>query len=328
MELIQRYMTKNPCYVANVNKADSRYVKFQTEGPHGLMLHSVGCAQPDAMSFIKRWDSPTYDNICVHGFIDANTGTVYQTLPWIFRAWHCGSGKNGSGNNTHIGVEMCESKWIRYTTGAKFTILDKAKAQADCTRAYRAAVELFAMLCKKYNLNPMTAICSHYEGGKAGIASGHVDPEHYWNGLGMPYTMNGFRQDVRSEMEGTIDMTVEQLNEILDTKFANISRALSEQYGNELTNALNGIDDHINSKIVEAVGQNIKHLSDIPWANVRNVIAPMLETEAIDGGTDKKTDATDINAPLNFIRVCTWVVRYMEKRLADLEAKLPAGENK
>ena len=197
MQIVESFLTLNPCYQYNVNRADNRYIKFQDEGPKGLMLHSVGCAQPDASVFINRWNKPTYNNACVHGFIDANSGIIFQTLPWNYRGWHCA----GSGNNTHVGVEMCESGAIKYTSGANFTVLDKAKAQADCTRTYNAAVELFAMLCTQYALDPLTEICSHKEGGKSGIASGHVDPEHYWSGLGMSYTMDTFRAAVKAKLD-------------------------------------------------------------------------------------------------------------------------------
>jgi N-acetyl-anhydromuramyl-L-alanine amidase AmpD len=197
MEIIKSYLDQNPCYRNNVDRVDSRYCKFQDEGPKGGMLHSVGCAQPDASVFIKRWNNPNYNNACVHAFIDADSGIVFQTLPWNYRGWHCG----GSGNNTHIGVEMCESKHIKYTGGAKFTVLDKAQAQADARRSYNSAVELFAYLCETYAIDPETGIVSHREGGKKGIASGHVDPEHYWQGLDLPYTMDTFRTAVKEKVD-------------------------------------------------------------------------------------------------------------------------------
>lgn len=200
MQLIENFLTLNPCYTANTSGADDRYTTFQRRGPLGLVLHSVGCAQPSAQVFTKKWNSPSYDRACVHAFIDANTGAVYQCLPWNFRAWHVG----GSANNTHVGVEMCEPSAIKYTTGAKFTITDKDKAFKQCETAYKAAVELFAMLCKQYSLDPLKdgVILSHYECGKRGIGSGHVDPEHLWTGLGIGYTMAGFRQDVKKAMSG------------------------------------------------------------------------------------------------------------------------------
>ena len=197
MQRIESYLTNNPCYAANVEHADSRYTTFQTRGPLGLMLHSVGCAQPKAEVFCKNWNRADYDKACVHAFIDGKTGVVWQTLPWNFRGWHCG----GSGNNTHLGVELCESNAIRYTGANRFEITDRPTALADCARTYAAAVELFAFLCGKYGLDPLTAILSHKEGCAAGIASNHGDPEHYWSGLGTGYTMAGFREDVAKAMQ-------------------------------------------------------------------------------------------------------------------------------
>lgn len=199
MNIKQTYLKNNPCYIANVKQQDSRYTTFQKRGPLALMLHSVGCAQPSAEVFVNRWNMSSYGNACVHAFIDANNGTIYQCLPWNYRGWHGG----GSSNNTHVGVEMCESKYIKYTSGTSFTVLDKQKALADCKRAYNAAVELFAKLCKDYKLDPLKDICSHSEGYKKGIATNHGDPEHYWKGVGSGYTMDGFRKEVKAKMEET-----------------------------------------------------------------------------------------------------------------------------
>lgn len=193
MKLVENILTKNPCYTAGK--------KITVKG---LMLHSVGCPQPKASVFINSWNSASYTAACVHGFIDGNDGTVHQTLPWNHRGWHCGSGSNGSGNNTHIGVEMCEPACIKYTSGSNFTCSDLATAKAVAKRTYEAAVELFAYLCKKYSLNPLAdgVIISHREGHSRGIASNHGDPEHLWNGLGMGYTMDGFRKAVKTAMDG------------------------------------------------------------------------------------------------------------------------------
>ncbi len=190
---MESILTRNPCYTAG------RKITVK-----GLMLHSVGCPQPKASAFINSWNSPAHDGSCVHGFIDGNDGTVYQTLPWNHRGWHCGSGSKESGNNTHIGVEMCEPACIKYTTGSNFTCSDMATAKAVTKRTYEAAVELFAYLCKKYGLNPLAdgAIISHREGHSRGIASNHGDPEHMWTQLGMGYTMDGFRKAVKAAMGG------------------------------------------------------------------------------------------------------------------------------
>ena len=202
MKLVESFITRNPCYSANMSNADDRYTTFQRRGPLGLVLHSVGCAQPNAKSFADRWDSPSY-KVAVHGFIDADTGAVYQTMPWNFRAWHAG----GSANNTHVGVEMCESSGIKYRgVSDRFDVIDREKALKHCKTAYTAAVELFAYLCNKYHLDPLRdgVIISHNEAGKRGVGSGHTDPEHYWTQLGAGYTMGGFRKDVKAAMSGSV----------------------------------------------------------------------------------------------------------------------------
>lgn len=190
MKITKTILTKNPCYKAG------KTIKVK-----GLMLHSVGCSQPSAMAFVKSWNTAS-KKVCVHGFIDGNTGEVYQTLPWEHKAWHSG----GSLNGTHIGIEMCEPDCIKYTSGSKFTCSDTAKATAIVKRTYESAVELFAHLCRGYGLNPLAdgVILSHSEGYARGLASNHGDPEHLWKGLKLPYTMDGFRRDVKSAMNPVI----------------------------------------------------------------------------------------------------------------------------
>ena len=196
-----RYLTKNPCY----NTKRTITVK-------GLMLHSVGCPQPNPLVFIKNWDRESYKNACVHGFIGENT--AYITLPVMekpgkaHRGWHGG----GASNNTHIGVEMCEPGCIKYTGGANFTCSDKEAAVAYVEKVTRNAVELFATLCAYHDLDPLAdgVIISHAEGHKRGIASNHGDPDHLWRQLGMDYSMDKFRADVAAQMKGGSEMPFTQ----------------------------------------------------------------------------------------------------------------------
>lgn len=187
MQIKETLLINNPCY------KEGKKITVK-----GLMLHSVGCPQPSALVFVNNWNKSSYKRACVHGFIDANTGVIYQGLPWNFRGWHGG----GSSNNTHIGVEMCEPAQIKYTGGSSFTCSNIAAAKEAAKRTYDAAVELFAFLCKEYNLNPLAdgVIVTHSEGYKKGIASNHGDAEHLWNGLKMGYTLDGFRKAVAAAM--------------------------------------------------------------------------------------------------------------------------------
>lgn len=204
MKIVKSILTKNPCYTAG------RKITVK-----GLMLHSVGCSQPNASVFVNNWNSVSFNGACVHAFIDGNSGDVYQTLPWNHRAWHCGSGSNGSGNNTHIGVEMCEPACIKYTSGSNFTCSNLNEAKACVKRTYESAVQLFAQLCEEYNLDPLAdgVIVSHKEGHERGIATNHGDPEHLWTGLNMGYTMDGFRKDVKALINGSKTENKEETKE-------------------------------------------------------------------------------------------------------------------
>lgn len=215
MQILTKYITHNPFF------NDGRWIagnEFK-----GFFLHSVGCAQPNPLVFIRQWDNASYGRAGINGFIGADA--VYLTAPCletpgrVKRMPHAGK---PAGNNGYIGFEMCEPGQIRYTGGASFTVWDKAAAQAYCRKTYQNAVQLFARLCSFHGKNPLAdgVILSHNEGGKRGIASGHVDPEHLWRGLGLPYTMAGFRRDVANAMKQKeeIDMTKAEVVALIDAR--------------------------------------------------------------------------------------------------------------
>lgn len=186
INVVEAFATKNRCYqVATPLR------------PQGLMLHSIGCPQPNAAVMARYYNQyqPGGQSVCVHGFIQRD-GTYYQTLPYTMRAWHCG----GSANSTHIGIEMTEPASIVYTGGASWRDLDPAATEAHVRGTYAAAVELFAQLCEQYALDPLAdgVIISHAEGAARGVASHHADPTHLWRAFGL--TMDGFRADVAAKM--------------------------------------------------------------------------------------------------------------------------------
>lgn len=197
LNIIQSICTNNDCYKTGK--------KITVKG---LMLHSIGCPQPSAEVFAKRWNVPNKE-VCVHGFIDGNTGDVWQFLPWNHLGWHAG----GTANKTHIGVEMGEPATITYKpSSATFTIAEKdIPAAVECAeRTYASAVELFAYLCGEFGLDPLAdgVIIGHAEGHARGVASNHGDPEHLWRQLGMNHTMDGFRKDVKNAMANETIYTV------------------------------------------------------------------------------------------------------------------------
>lgn len=206
LELKENILTKNPCYKAG------RKINVK-----GIMVHSVGCPQPSGKVFIHNWNRPSCDNKCVHAFVDANDGTVYQTLPWNHRGWHAGRHPDTkqSANRTHIGISLCEPAQIVYKSNGTLAIGgDVEKAKTAVKRTYTTAVELCAMLCKKYDLDPSKQVISHTEGFEQGIASEMHYPEHVWDLLETGYTMDGFREDVIKVMYPKTEAENDQVEEM------------------------------------------------------------------------------------------------------------------
>ena len=198
MNLIRCYLTDNDCYKAG-----------RTITPKGVMVHSTGANNPLVARYVQPsnndpdrdslqatiggnrnnndWNNPGLD-VCTHAFIGklaaGGVGTV-QTLPWNYLGWHAGYGKKGSANNTHIAFEICE---------------DALKSSTYFRKVYQEAVELTAMLCKTYNLNPMAdgVVICHSEGCQRGIASNHGDVMHWFPKFGK--SMDTFRSDVFKAM--------------------------------------------------------------------------------------------------------------------------------
>lgn len=199
MRLIKCMLTANDCYKAG-----------RTITPKGVMVHSTGANNPLVARYVQPvegqsneaklkaeiggnrnandWNNPGLD-VCVHAFLgklaDGGVGTV-QTLPWNHRGWHAGTGTSGgSANNTHIAFEICE---------------DALTDESYFSKVYQEAVELTAMLCKTYNLNPLAdgVVICHCEGYQRGVASNHADVMHWFPKFGK--SMDTFRADVSKAM--------------------------------------------------------------------------------------------------------------------------------
>ena len=217
MNLHKLLLTKNECYQIG-----------KTIAVKGLMLHSTGAPNtklsryvgPDdgllgANQYGNHWNQfrPDGRQVCVHGFIgklkDGSIAT-YQTLPWNMRGWHAG----GAANNTHIGVEICEDG---LTDGTYFRAV------------YQEAVELFAMLCKEFNLDPLKNIICHAEGYKQGIASNHGDVTYWFAKHGK--TMDDFRYDVKEFMEQEDDdMRYKYYDDMPDWAQPTVSKLVKKGY--------------------------------------------------------------------------------------------------
>ncbi len=192
LNIIKNYLTKNRCY--------QRAVKRNATG---IQLHTIGCAQGTAKSVADYWNQAAV-SACVHYIVDCDTqGKVLQCLPEEYYSW----ADAGYGNGNLITFEICESDYMKYGSGANYTVTDESKFRMDILRGYRTAVELCADICRRYGWKPsaklpngLYLISSHDEGRRAGLSSAHVDPTHVWDRLGL--TMDRFRKDVEKVMGG------------------------------------------------------------------------------------------------------------------------------
>lgn len=211
MNLRKQLLTNNDCYI-----------RGRTIRPRGVMVHSTGANNPNLRRYVapndgllgepslRHWNQSGV-GACPHAFIGKladGTIATYQVLPWTMRGWHCGTGTSGiSANNTHISFEICEDG-----------LTDASYFQA----VYREAVELTAMLCREYGLDPLAdgVVICHSEGYKRGIASNHADVLHWFPKFGK--SMDDFRADVAREMKGERELTENEVRAIVRDEYAKI----------------------------------------------------------------------------------------------------------
>lgn len=96
LKIIEKFITNNPRYKSNQKVTKTGYIQHSTGTP-GAMANSI----------INSFNSSSAQAEA-HGVID-DTG-IYQILPHDIKAWHVG----GSGNTTHVGVEICEPQDTRF----------------------------------------------------------------------------------------------------------------------------------------------------------------------------------------------------------------------
>ena len=245
MKLLTCILTENGCYKEN-----------RTITPRGVMVHSTGANNPDIKRYVQPVDAtPGRDELlgrlgvnangndwnhmardaCVHAFIGRladGSVAVCQTLPWNWRGWHAGTGTTGaSANDTHISFEICE---------------DGLTDRAYFSRVYREAVELTAMLCRQYGLDPLAdgVVICHQEGFRRGVACNHADVLHWFPQMGR--SMDDFRSDVAEELahgpesEEVDDMTYFKTLDEVPEYYRPTVKKLAE------SGALNGTGDGLN----------------------------------------------------------------------------------
>ena len=207
-----KYSTSNPPLVC-MQTQSTCYKKTSTMQIKGILWHSTGANNTTIKRYVQpSEDDPNYaellvkigkniygndwNHIAVQAGLNAWIGTLangsvstIQTMPWNYRPWGCGAGKNGSCNNGWIQFEICE---------------DSLNNKNYFEKIYKEACELTAYLCKMYNLNPkgmvsfnstsVPVILCHQDSYRLGFGSNHSDVYHWFNRYGK--TMDNVREDV------------------------------------------------------------------------------------------------------------------------------------
>ena len=192
--------------------------------PCGILIHDTGAVNPNLKRYIQPTDDDPerekwlemlgrnqYNNDYNHqyrkmgvnawiGMFADGTVTTIQTLPWDYRPWGCGSGKNGSSNSGWIQFEIC--------MGHK---TDSVYFEA----AYREACKITAFLCQQFGFDPygtvnfkgmkVPVILCHADSHKLGLGSNHGDIYSYFGLFGK--NMDTFRMDVAA-LIGKVEVTV------------------------------------------------------------------------------------------------------------------------
>ncbi len=146
----QRFCTNSDAY---------KYNSYIT--PKGIVVHSTAMPGYDAYAIQKNFNVPNR-GASVQACCDDKR--VVQMLQWNRKAGHVGSGKKGSFNNSHIGIEMCEPSGLQYN-GNGSAIVAYHPPAGYFAAIWDNMVKLCAMLCQKYALDPLgkQVIVSHAE---------------------------------------------------------------------------------------------------------------------------------------------------------------------
>lgn len=339
MRLIECIMTQSTCY------------RKTTKGhPVGVLWHDTGAGNPYIWRYVQPSDNdPNRDELLkiigknpngndwnhsereagVHFFIgrlaDGSIGTV-QVLPLDYRPWGCGSGRYGSCNGSAsvsnspfwIQFEICDdsynSKTRKYDHGSE----EYWKA------CMREAAELTMWLCKKYGFTvtgkytwkgvPMPVVTCHYESYLYGLGSDHGDVVMWGRRYDEKFNVNSVRDIVQKRIEEEIDMTVDELNQLLKER--------DKQWEQKLSKAVENCKDYSDERLVEYNGKYIREISDV-HKSLQPMTRKLLDCGAINGGTTEAVNPDDINLPLNDLRSILVSAKYTEYLIRELLEDAP-----
>lgn len=226
------------------------------------------------------WNRPGL-RVCVHAFLGRTADGAYaacKTLDYTQPCWGAGSGKNGSCNGCQNGRTM-PPLYIQFEM-----IEDERGDPAHARALYELALRFCAARLREFPQIRLGDVISHREAYLRGMASDHGDPESWWKRCGLPFTMDGFRAELKRRMEEERDMTREETAALID------------------------------EKLEKAVGKFIERIGDVPDADVRAELRQLLDCGAINGGTPYGQDPDDVRLPYDVLRAIIVSKRYTDQK--------------
>ncbi len=226
----------------------------------GILWHSTGANNPNLCRYVQPHESDAnyneliavlgknkYNNDWNHIKRDAGLNawigkladgsvTTVQTMPWDYKPWGCGKGKNGSCNNNFIQFEICE---------------DNLKDKDYFNKVYKEACELTAYLCDMYKIDPcgsvmyngvsVPTILCHADSYKLGLGNNHGDVLHWFKKHGK--TMEDVRNDVKKLMKAPDPVVADKIDTVKEVqKWLNVTYksglAVDGSYGKKTKAAL------------------------------------------------------------------------------------------
>lgn len=211
-----------------------------------IVVHWVGNANSTAIANRNYFESlKERKSFASSHYIIGLQGEIIQCVPESEIAYHA-----NNANSYSIGIEVCHPDWQ-----GKFSEI-----------TYKSLINLLADLCKRYSLEPTTAIIRHYDVTKKLCPKYYVEHSGAWLQL---------KQDVKVNM-GTEDTELKNAAEILYKR--NIISVLSAwddvtkfklEYVPGLLKNMGGIDRLVKDKIIsdkllwEYKQYNANHVRDL-----------------------------------------------------------------
>ena len=144
----------------------------------------------------NSWNRPGVSS-CVHAFLGKTANGSYavcQTLPYTAPCWGSGSGPNGSYNG-------CLDGRAQPPLYIQFEMIEDSDGDPGHAKAlYELAVDYAAYLCGRFPGIRLENVVSHKEVCERGYSGNRSDPESYWQRCGLPFTMDGFRAELRARL--------------------------------------------------------------------------------------------------------------------------------